>query len=658
MEQISVLTSTNSDTWNPVLGEETQKLLDYLELPQSSRDSLVQETYEILSQSGNPSKTTNSEIGLVFGYIQSGKTMSFTTLTALAKDNGYRLIIIVAGISTNLVAQSFTRLEKDLQIDTDFSWQWLSFKNPKLKDVTTKSQIETVLDEWKDPTFPKDELRTILITVMKKKNHLLNLQELLEAIDLNGVPTLIIDDEADQHSMNAKARANARLGTNNVTVIHNRIVELKNTLPHHTFIQYTATPQAPLFIDIMDSLSPNFIQLLSPGSDYTGGQSFFLENENLVEVIDDIAPQENLITPPDSLRYALLIFFLGVVKGKPKREGKNRSMMVHPSKLTYTHNDYQRFVSAIKNQFYDVLSLPDSDPDKLDLLEEFRTAYNDLARTCNDLPTFEELTGDNLRHSIKSTVIQSLNSKSGNQTIVQWRNSYSWILIGGQAMDRGFTVEGLTVTYMPRSIGVGNADTIQQRARFFGYKRKYLGYCRVYLDNDAFNVYVDYVNHEEDMRRRLAQHKNSGKSLDEWYREVFLSSNLNLARKSVFSKEFERSIFGGAWNTIKMPQQSDRINSENLNAYQEFVQAHQFDESERFPRLEISIKTVYEDLLDVLRFNNSVDFNDYNSLLDLLDFYIQENPDEKCSVFLMNRLNRPRVRSLNEKGHIKQLFQG
>ena len=77
-------------------------------------------------------------------------------------------------------------------------------------------------------------------------------------------------------------------------------------------------------------------------------------------------------------------------------------------------------------------------------------------------------------------------------------------------MDRGFTVEGLTVTYMPRSVGVGNADTIQQRARFFGYKQSYLGYCRVYLDEDARDAYIDYVEHEEDMRRRLAEHQESG----------------------------------------------------------------------------------------------------------------------------------------------------
>lgn len=658
MEEITVIGTKDKSQWQPVVGNETKRLMEYLNLPRESAETVVKETHEILSLCGSPSTSLNQEIGLVFGYIQSGKTMSFTALTALAKDNDFRMIIVIAGISTNLVSQSFTRLEKDLQVDEDSGWQWLSFRNPRLNDVTTRSQLETAIDQWRDATFPDSEKRTILITVMKQKNHLVNLQELLESLDLEGVPTLIIDDEGDQHSMNAKARSNAKKGTSEVTVIHNRVVELKNSIPHHTFIQYTATPQAPLFIDIMDSLSPNFIQLLTAGPDYAGGRSFFTENNNLVRIIDDIDPQHDLQSPPASLRYALQVFFLGVVKGQPNREGKNRSMMIHPSKLTYTHSDYYRFVKTIQQSFYDVLSLPDGSPDKEELLEEFRAAYVDLSQTSHDLPSFELLAGDRLRHSIKSTVIQSLNSNRGNQTSVQWRNSYSWILIGGQAMDRGFTVEGLTVTYMPRSIGVGNADTIQQRARFFGYKRHYLGYCRVYLDQDAYDTYVGYVDHEENMRQRLAEHKKTNKSLDEWYREVFLPSGINLARPSVFSKEFERTILGGKWSTIKKPNQSDVINDQNLSCFSSFAEKYQFDESGKYPVLETRLSNVYDDLLDGLKFTNSVDINDYSALLDLLGFRLEENPDEMCTVFQLSTPQNPRVRSLTAKGLINQLFQG
>lgn len=650
---------TDNIQWLPVVGFETQSLLNHLRLPRESEQTLIDETIEILSQCGNTNDESNSEIGLVFGYVQSGKTMSFTTLTAMAKDNGYQIVIIIAGISTNLVAQSYTRLERDLRIDIRTDLQWLSFRNPRVNDITTRNQIATALAEHRDDTFPEEERKTILITVMKQRNHLPNLQELLETLNLDGVPTLIIDDEGDQHSMNRFARQNARQGGNRRSPIYERILNLRNAIPHHTFIQYTATPQAPLFIDLMDSLSPNFIKLLTPGPGYTGGRTFFIERPELTEVIPDIDPDEITTTPPASLISAMQVFFLGVVKGMRNREGRKRSMMIHPSQLTYTHADYFRFVTNIQNQFVDILSLPDDNPDKQDLLNEFRIAYNDLATTAADLPSFEELTGHRLRHAINSTVVQSLNSRDGNRTIVEWRNNYSFILVGGQAMDRGFTVEGLTVTYMPRSVGMGNADTIQQRARFFGYKQSYLDYCRVYLDEEARAAYIEYVEHEEDMRRRLAEHEASGRSLNEWYREVFLSSDLNLARTNIFSNEFERTITGGDWNAIKIPHFSQQIIASNQDTTSTFIANAQFDRTGRIPVLRTSLASVYDELLNLLRFTSPADVGDYTALLYALSRHLEEVPDETCTVFLMSDFENPRERTLNQgNNQINQLFQG
>ena len=85
-------------------------------------------------------------------------------------------------------------------------------------------------------------------------------------------------------------------------------------------------------------------------------------------------------------------------------------------------------------------------------------------------------------------------------------------------MDRGFTVEGLTVTYMPRGIGVGNADTVQQRARFFGYKRQLprLLPC-ISGTRNAYHAFQAYVEHEEDIRDQLiAVSRERGEPLDNW----------------------------------------------------------------------------------------------------------------------------------------------
>lgn len=662
MEQVSIIPSVNSN-WKPFAGKETDTLLENLKkLSPESKNILLEESLEILSNCTDPTVKVSNQIGLVFGYVQSGKTMSFTTLTALAKDNGFPIIIVLAGVTTNLVDQSYERLKIDLQIGKRIDNQWLIVANPKPNEKTTKSRIKNNLEEWRDDTIPQEDRRTILFTVMKHKGHIPNLTKFIKDLNLDGVPVLIIDDEGDQHSMNTKAKQNAKKGTNDLSIIHKRIIELKDSIPNHSFVQYTATPQGPLFIDIMNNLSPNFIQLLTPGPDYTGGKVFFKENKNLItKVITDIEENQDNPGAPPSLIRALQIFFLGVVKGWKKKDAGNRTMMIHPSQLTYTHNEYERIVKVSISSFSDLLSLPDGTPDKVDLLNEFKDAYNDLMMTTNDLPPFEDLTGNILRQTINRTVIQSLNSNPGNKTIVDWSSNYHFILIGGAAMDRGFTVEGLTVTYMPRSIGVGNADTIQQRARFFGYKKSYLGYCRVYLDRDVLQAFEDYILHEEDMRNSLLLHKESGENLNDWYRQVFLHKKFNLARKNIFSMEFERSVFGNKWVWPRLPHFSENSRKHNFSILQDFINSYSFDNkiSKKFLSVERPLAEIYHHLLLELKFNSPKDEADYSALLYLLEKCLVQDPELKCTLFLVSNFDNKRKRSLvSSKNEIKELFQG
>ncbi|MFB0966792.1 MAG: alpha-1,4 polygalactosaminidase, partial [Cloacibacterium sp.] len=297
IENINVLSSSsNNDNWNPEYGEETEKLLSkFFGNDIEAKEKVKEETYHIMQLCGNPERETNEDTGLVFGYVQSGKTLSFTTLTALARDNNYQIVIILAGISTNLVNQSYSRLLNDLNINKGgIQRKWVLLNNPTdpIKNPQDKNTIKRELANWKKPNTPSHFKKTLLITVMKNTSHLKNLLSVLRQLDLSKVPTLIIDDEGDQASMNTKASANARNAKTDgihteleMSTIYGRIRNLKAVLPHHTFIQYTATPQAPLFINILDNLSPNFIQLLTPGAKYTGCISFCLENHCIVRYI-------------------------------------------------------------------------------------------------------------------------------------------------------------------------------------------------------------------------------------------------------------------------------------------------------------------------------------------------------------------------------------
>jgi len=308
----------------------------------------------------------------------------------------------------------------------------------------------------------------------------------------------------------------------------------------------------------------------------------------------------------------------------------------------------------------------EDDETRQELIIEFKKSYKDLKSNISDLPIFDELLID-LGHHISNTAVEQLNSRAGSS--VDWNSNYSFILVGGQAMDRGFTFEGLTITYMPRSKGVGNADTIQQRGRFFGYKKDFLGHCRVYLDAENQHLFSEYVNHEEDIRKKLAEHKLSGLHLNEMKRRFVLDEMFKLTRKNVLSEDLTRSTFGNKWVRIKAPHDSEIIIESNRNVLDKFLLKHNDLFSEDIGHIDrtaeqkhlvakILLKDLFNDLLNDLKFTRQSDSTTYTSLKSVIDLYTDEFPPEDSFVYIMNKGNS-RIRSFNKKkDEIKELFQG
>jgi hypothetical protein len=672
--------------WQPFVGDETNELLvskGFINTDRTlnySGERILDETYRIMQVCGNPNNSTNNETGIVIGYVQSGKTLSFTTLTALARDNNYQIVIVIAGISTNLVNQSTQRLTTDLRLNTRFDRKWTLLQNPNRREEG--ETIETTLAQWADPTFPKERCRTLLITVMKNTSHLNNLVSILQRQNLQGVPTLIIDDEGDQASLNTRARWAARQGIdienlseNQVSTIYRRINSLRSIFPHHTLLQYTATPQANLFINIMDRLSPNFIKLLTPGAEYTGGMDFFRNNTNLIMEIpptDISTPNNPLYEIPESLKSALRIFILGVVAGEINNDQRNRTMLVHPSRLQGDHTEFTNWIRNTCNSWQRILSGNDEE-DKGELLRDFRTSYNLLHSTVSNLQSFEDLTDTNLIHALRYTQLVEVNSRNGETPQIPWNDFYSWILVGGQSMDRGFTVEGLTVTYMPRNIGTGNVDTIQQRARFFGYKRSYLGFCRVFLDQVTIDSYNFIIEHEEDVRNRLREYHEDNIPLNEWYREIGLSQMLNLTRRSVIYDDLDRDSFGEEWFRIRAPHDTIDYIQFNRECIYDFVNPLQslFSEDEGDNRrtlpqrnlvARISLRHCFDNLLLKLKFTRETDSRSYSTLRSIISQYLNDNPSEECLIYLMTADSlegwHSGIRKLDKNDEINPLFQG
>ena len=654
--------------WNPHIGEEAQELVSrkLAHESQEARNAVLRSATSILSKSVDPKLETGSETGLVVGYVQSGKTLSFTTVMALARDNGFQLVIVVAGTSKLLLKQSTDRLRKDLQIEEiEGSLQWKLYTNPA-DNETNRRHIQQTLGEWSDPDVAQSERATILITVMKQHTWLRKVVGLLRHLELNGVPTLIIDDEADQASLNTLARQQRQSTT------YQRLLEVRDAVPNHTFLQYTATPQAPLLINIIDALSPSFVEVLEPGTGYVGGSAFFIGNMPLVRVIDplDISTDDNpLVDPPEPLREALRVFLLGVaaglVEGQSARNPR-RSMLVHPSQRTDSHAEYWRWISSMFDDWQRVLELPDADSDKQDLIEEFRKDYADLAQGGVGLPSFDDL-ARRLPRAFRKTKIEQVNARAGQTPEIDWSQSYGWILVGGQAMDRGFTIEGLTVTYMPRGPGLGNADTVQQRGRFFGYKQRYLGFCRIYLEQEALNAFEDYVAHEEDMRRQLADVQRSGKPLSEWKRRFVLSPDLKACRRNVIEYDYVRGNYSDRWFYPSIADAPDEVLEANRATTTNFIAGLNLvvdpnlvsrDPAQRHKvRRELSLAQVVSDLIVPFRVTGAADSRNMVGAMLQLSKALDDNCAEACTVYQISP-EYQRFRAIDANGKINELFQG
>lgn len=669
VQVIAQADSTAGGRWHPSRGPESERAAEAVP-DDDGRERVLAESASVLARCVPPDEH-GAGTGLVVGYVQSGKTLSFTTVTALARDNGFRLVIVIAGSSVPLFEQSGARLESDLGPFDHWS-AWSHYDSEMLSSSgTVRSAIRTLLEEWEDEEVPEEDYRAVLLTVMKNGSHLDRVTRLLRELGpiLEHTPTLIIDDEADQASLNTRVNADEESAT------YRRIGEIRALLPRHTYLQYTATPQAPLLINIIDALSPDFAQVLTPGEAYTGGQTFFEGDLDLVRVIsaqDIISSGNELDAPPPSLLDAMRVFFLGVAAGElaARQQGRpsptNRSMMVHPDRLQAVHQLFFRWVRAVKDRWAETLSGNQADRDRDAELALFRDAYDNLAGTVEELPPFDDLARQ-LPRSIRKAMVWEMNARDGKTPVPDWRNHYAHILVGGQALDRGFTVEGMTVAYMPRGLGVGNADTFQQRARWFGYKAGYIGFCRVYLSTAGERAYRQYLAHEENVRASLRQFSEAGRPLREWRRAFILDPMFRPTRRDVLDLDYVRARLGGGWQDMKAPHDVEEAVVENRAVVDAFLSGLTLHPDEGRPERrrshrhqvaeDVPLREVLNELLSKLRFPSATDSLPFTALQLRLEQHVEQHPDATCTIYQMRPGEESR-RGTNSKGEIGQLFQG
>ncbi|HET9402883.1 MAG TPA: Z1 domain-containing protein [Candidatus Acidoferrales bacterium] len=467
----------------------------------------ISETAEnVVKQWVDPRLRGKAEInGLIYGLVQSGKTGVLTVTGAMGADEGYQTLIILTSDIEPLYEQTLGRAREAF---------------PGI-DVIGKK-------EFKDPVSFVQRIRSGPCAVVTTKNSglLRSLIDNFRTYKGKGLACLIIDDEADQASLNTKARKAD--GTR--SAINDRISELRALFDRTTYLQVTATPQALFLQTPGHDFRPKFTVLSNPGADYVGGEDFFGDTSTLVREFDinhitTLAPggqpSPNLDIP-NSLVQALDIFMIAATFKRLGEADQNCAFLCHVSTRT---DDHKHIVDLLRKYKTD---LANKLKENNKLIEaRLKRAYDDLAQTHPAIRAteFKKLT-DAITFFSPGITVKLVNGETDEDVAV--KSPYN-LFVGGNKLGRGVTIKNLLVSYYGRNPRRPQADTVLQHARMYGYRRKDIGLLRLFLPRQLHIVFKAINKMELGLRDLIARKP------DEEFRGIYIEGGLNATRKNILA---------------------------------------------------------------------------------------------------------------------------
>lgn len=497
MEGILKLNGSNNDNWSINLdGPELSIVKAKLNMSESEKMQTILSAAKILGQCPNPKGKRNQKTGLAIGKVQSGKTSNFISLTALALDNEYKIVVIFGGNTKVLLAQTEKRISESFNLD----------KREDYKFALFSSGGDLNSDKLKNSFYSG---KNIIITGLKEYTHIRNIKKFIKDAGLSDVPILIIDDEGDQMSLNGAVNKGEE------TTTYRNFKELLIDLSFSTFVSVTATPQANLLVDICNILSPDFIELIEPGKMYSGFNTYHYKP--ITEYISIIPEAENFILDensgiPASFEAAVSTFFVGSIVRKKRKDKTPHSMLIHPSQKVKDHFLVMKKLNLLLNQLKDYIE--SREESALLKVERFLSwGIECLKSTVPELYNVSDLI-DDFREELYNTSVQVLN---GNNSVneIDYKADRNVIVLGGTMVERGLTIKNLAVTYIVRSNkGKENADTVEQRTRWFGYRineyGSYLDVCRIFMTDSMAHNFYNLALHEKSIWDNILYAKKQG----------------------------------------------------------------------------------------------------------------------------------------------------
>lgn len=478
--------------------------------------------------------------GLVIGHVQSGKTANYTGLIAKAADAGYRFIIVIAGIHNNLRKQTQERIDEAFigrSSDPDDRKNIGVGLNPGYPHPAT---LTTTVGDFNKQTASQgwkiaDVNKPVILIIKKNVSTLTALYKWLRELNATGdglirdVPMLMIDDEADNASVNTNKEDVNPTRTN---------AEIRNILSlfaKRCYVGYTATPFANIFIDpdaydekVREELFPkDFIYCLDAPSTYFGAEKVFLNEKTSGAIVKTITDCEDLLSfshkrddkvpeLPPSLYRALNQFIVArAIRNLRGQRKKHCSMMVNVSRFVPIQKAVRDLISVRERKIREAVKanykMPEAASSANVYMQELKAAFDTEYSTAGC--SWEEVKAE-LNGVFEHLHLYVINSKSEDDLdFAKYEKDgigLTAIAVGGLSLSRGLTIEGLTISYMYRNTKM--YDTLMQMGRWFGYRPGFEDLCRVYLSQDSINWYAHIARSSGELMEQVYRMRQLKKS--------------------------------------------------------------------------------------------------------------------------------------------------
>ena len=477
--------------------------------------TIDKDTDIVIDNIENPDDSSFSRYGMVVGHVQSGKTGNYSALICKAADAGYNFIVVIAGGMNNLRDQTQVRLNEyfvgqDMGVQVGVGIGSLDRKKLPISLTTKEKDFNKQDADSQGLNF--DNINAPVLLVIKKNTKTLsNVISWLEKQYKNKIARhsmLVIDDESDYASINTNDEEDP-------TKINEKIRKLISLFQKSAYVAYTATPYANIFIDHQvgheelgkDLFPKDFIYALDAPTNYFGARKVFLDSEkkNLISISDylETLPAKHkkewqVNELPESLKDAIRHFLLNIaIRSLRGQKSSHNSMLIHASRFTNLHKRIatlaESYLDQIKSEIRAFGMLQDATIQSsviLDIQETFEERLNYVEFTWENVITA-------LTQIISNVVVREVHQSTSVPLVYRTDMPTNAIVVGGTSLSRGYTLEGLSISYFLRNTIF--YDTLMQMGRWFGYRLGYEDLCKIYMPDSSIKSFGQIIEATEDL---------------------------------------------------------------------------------------------------------------------------------------------------------------